>query len=531
MSTMLDRLADPTRIIPSSRLGGGVFTVAICYVIPHPHDARVLLIPTDGGWILPGWSANRGGTLETASKWHVAEPVSQALQERLALDVPVLRCMGVGHDMDYFRWHLYETEPAPFGWLPPAGTRWVGRNELATLPVAIDAHRAILDQWFVERNDGELLARWPPWYRSGWWDEADTWIQERLDRQGLALTAPPEHIRLRERSCEIVLQTTGGPLRFKAVPEHFAFEGPLTSYLGQTFPGCVPTVIARDDTRHWVLRTEHADTSLLVAQWQADAEAHWADALRHYAQLQIASIPHIATFRALGVPSRPIEELPEKLHVMLEDLSTAGPIWGITDDYGRVVGSITEGLLDALRALAPSLAACCRELERLTNIPAETLVHRNLFPEYLTPAGDGYVLADWQDAAITHPFLDAACFLHSMARTIDHDPKLRDRLEDAYLDPWRPYAPRAELQRALALAKRVTWLQYATMYAAEVLPSMSAPWEKNWVLLYALQWLLDANPTPPPLASRSPSSSAQTITPPKRRSSRRGKRGSKGRGR
>lgn len=105
MVTAADLRTTSTYAVPHHPIGPG--DVAECFVIPHPTDARVLLMPGADGWMLPGQSVNVGGRALEMSHWHTGEPVAADL---LALDVPVLRCLRTGIDT-----------PPP-DWIPPAGT-------------------------------------------------------------------------------------------------------------------------------------------------------------------------------------------------------------------------------------------------------------------------------------------------------------------------------------------------------------------------------------------------------------------------
>jgi hypothetical protein len=64
------------------------------------------------------------------------------------------------------------------------------------------------------------------------------------------------------------------------------------------------------------------------------------------------------------------------------------------------------------------------------------------------------------------------------ASEVFDDPTIEDRLRDAYLARWATVAPPDELLHLFDLGRRLAPLHYALMYHADILPTMSAPWEK-----------------------------------------------------
>lgn len=128
-------------------------------LIPQPGTRRLLLLPGERGWLLPGW-AHRGADRPF---WQVIDGVPRALRAHFGLAAPILRCLHVAYDPQRRRLeYVYESEsPAP-DWVPPAGGRWLGPGDLAPLPLAVPAHRALLDRWFAEADDAAALARRPP---------------------------------------------------------------------------------------------------------------------------------------------------------------------------------------------------------------------------------------------------------------------------------------------------------------------------------------------------------------------------------
>jgi aminoglycoside phosphotransferase (APT) family kinase protein len=113
-----------------------------------------------------------------------------------------------------------------------------------------------------------------------------------------------------------------------------------------------------------------------------------------------------------------------------------------------------------LRKTAPELMHLGDRLAALA-IP-ETLVHGDLHQWNAILQNDCVVMLDWSDIALAHPFLDLApVLLHAEAGEGE-----RERLIDAYLEPWAGIAPAAQLREAAALGEALGCVHQAISYRA-----------------------------------------------------------------
>jgi hypothetical protein len=69
-------------------------------------------------------------------------------------------------------------------------------------------------------------------------------------------------------------------------------------------------------------------------------------------------------------------------------------------------------------------------------------------------------------------------------------PGVRERLRDAYLEPWSARMPRGRLERAFELAQPLAALHHAITYQQVVLPGMEVAWEMELMLPFYLKMLL-----------------------------------------
>src|SRR5262245_24635693 len=112
-----------------------------------PADRRrpaVLLLEGQDGWALPRVESEERRSADVAD-------LNRGIRAALGMEVSVLRCLvdspgGAGVP----RQQLYEIEIHAKDWEPPSHGRWVGREELAGLPVARPEQREQIERWLAE---------------------------------------------------------------------------------------------------------------------------------------------------------------------------------------------------------------------------------------------------------------------------------------------------------------------------------------------------------------------------------------------
>jgi hypothetical protein len=245
----------------------------------------------------------------------------------------------------------------------------------------------------------------------------------------------------------------------------------------------VPAVLAADSERHWLILEDAGRTTYE----ELDDVARYERALRRYAEIQIAEIPHTRELLALGCPDRRPHRLAAELDALLADTPALrqGPF------------GFDDAELERLRALAPRLKDMCGELGRY-RVPC-SLEHGDLWVGNMIARGDGCVLVDWSDASLSHPFF-SPWFFHEAddyffqaveaGKRLAALPDLRARLRRAYLEPWTVCEPMPRLQEALALAQDLAGLHYALLYHRLILPGMEIQWEMRNMLPYHLRRVL-----------------------------------------
>jgi aminoglycoside phosphotransferase (APT) family kinase protein len=104
---------------------------------------------------------------------------------------------------------------------------------------------------------------------------------------------------------------------------------------------------------------------------------------------------------------------------------------------------LSSEVLDRLRSASSRFVELCEEAT--TSPIPDTLVHGDFHGENVALRGERYLIFDWTDACVAHPFFDMAIILRDAER--DPDPSLHDRWRDRYLYGWRDVAEHEEAIR------------------------------------------------------------------------------------
>jgi hypothetical protein len=281
-------------------------------------------------------------------------------------------------------------------------------------------------------------------------------------------------LRSWQRSAVVRVHTGLDRFFLKAVPPHFAHELPLSVWLARQFPERAPAVQALDPARGWLLLRAAPGVAI---DRQPDA-ALWAAALRGYAELQIATVPHARALADLGVPVRDDAWLRDGMDALLDDEAAFL--------IGRP-GGLSRGDLAAVRARRTALHDAWAALAGCGVPPA--LEHGDFGPWQALADGQQVTFLDWSDCAVACPLWSLASFLIDLPPELAA-PRTHAQLVDAYLAPWERLVPRRALRRAWALADEIYGLMGALIYHREILPHMEIAWEMERMLPFFARRLL-----------------------------------------
>ncbi|NJN18400.1 MAG: phosphotransferase [Oscillochloris sp.] len=438
-------------------------------IVAAPTAPKVLVMPVEQSWYLPGFQHHE------RRFWQDVDHVNRRAEALLGGPMQTLRCVAIDYEREQeLLSKVYAIAPHDPRWTPPPGGRWVGPDDLEALELVPGEHRMVLADWFAWRDQPTPPTR-PPWYSAGWLDLAVEWAVAQLEGAGMTPSGPAEQLRSWQRSALLRLPTQAGNVYVKAVPPLFAHEPELTALLATIAPQHVPATIAVDRRRGLLLTREYAGVGLDRVPEVAD----WAAALRSFAELQIACIAQVDRLRAVGVPLRSLASLPTRAAPLLADMAAM-----VTD---RPAG-LNHEQRDRLIGLGPQLADRCAALAAF-GLP-ETLEHGDFWAGQIIVGASGYIVLDWSDSSIAHPFFSLLLFLLEVEDFFPKERGVRERLRDAYLGPWSAIAPYRDLVRAFELAQPLAALHFALSYYEDVLPQMEQRWEMELMLPFYLKMLL-----------------------------------------
>ncbi len=368
-------------------------------IIPDRSGTHVLLLMDGSGWRLPR---------VTDSDWMLVGRAQSWVRDRLGLAIVVLRCVlveehdpgGELSDAYLFTENLTDQTPLDGSWM----------DREASTALIDERERTAVRQWFREEREGSPHAL-QPWEYSGWFATVADWIEATL----------PETARVDQYATWSVsslhrVETPAGRYYFKAAPTIFRNEASVTEMLAERFPDTIPRPIAIESERGWFLTADFGDE--LVATMDAP---HREGALDALVTLQRSSVASIEFLLRAGC----IDRRPRVLQSQVEELAAEGTEW------------LPDDMATRLQAALSRFHDLCEEIAS-SPIP-NTLVHGDFHAENVALSEGRYLIFDWTDACVAHPFVDAATFLRN-AEHASTDRATRERWRDRYLHGWEDFA-------------------------------------------------------------------------------------------
>lgn len=282
----------------------------------------------------------------------------------------------------------------------------------------------------LDEYAGEAPPRRPDWFRPGWHDRVEAWVDEQLSASRRRRTGPLRTHRVWSISAVLEVPTDRGPLWFKACCDHFIAEAAIVHRLSQRIGHLVPALAGADDAAGWLLMEP-----LRGASDRDRAPGAVDAAAPAWARAQIAALGWLDELRAAGCPDRGLEVTLAAWH---DVLATSPEMALLTDAERQELESATA----RAEALVREFWAC--------GIP-DTLSHGDLHPGNVAYDGREVRIFDWTDGCVSHPFLDGS----HLARVLDWygtGEGEAERVMQAYARPWRDAFPAADVDRALELA-------------------------------------------------------------------------------
>jgi hypothetical protein len=301
----------------------------------------------------------------------------------------------------------------------PVGHRWC--------PLAdVYGQKSVIDRFLDEDS------RWrPQWYRAGWDERADAYIDQVLAATGRRRSDDSRQVKHWSLSAVLRAPAEGGDVFLKSVLPAYAHEPAVTSWLAGQGCGPFAAITATDMTSGWWLADDFGGTDGQTAP-PADQERIMTQLCR----IQVAMLDRTETLVGLGC--RLLDNT--DLAAAIPDLLGRDDLWAAPKELRNLYRALDADEATRLRALGPYLRRCCAELDA-ASIP-QTLLHGDFHPGNAVLREDGVLLHDWSFAMISNPLFDLASGFYDAA------PARAAAALDAYLAGWSGVLDPATMRRA-----------------------------------------------------------------------------------
>jgi hypothetical protein len=227
------------------------------------------------------------------------------------------------------------------------------------------------------------------WRDEDWLATARAWARDRAATVGRPVTGEVEQTHVTRWSTVLRLPTERGPLWFKANDDAMRHEAGLVDLLAARRPDAVPPLLASDPDRGWMLMDDAGERLRTIVPRERSLD-RWHEALRLYAEVQVAATADTDAMLALGVPDRRLAGLPEQYAELVARLD-------VEPRFREAVGEVER---------------LCHELAA-TDLP-DTVQHDDLHDGQVFVRDGRTLLLDWGDSCVTHPFLTLSVTLEGV---------------------------------------------------------------------------------------------------------------------
>ncbi|WP_235006704.1 aminoglycoside phosphotransferase family protein [Calothrix rhizosoleniae] len=406
-------------------------------ILPHPTEPRVLMLSDKSGYFLPYVRVNK---MINPSNFGT---IKKVIEQELGISLNILYAASKDYDKSKRQIRgIYVLERNGSITELKEGS-WIDIETLRNLSLKQPEHKLVIEEYLREIESDNIPELRPPWSKVGWFDCATQWIEEQLLELNYKQLSPIKCIKSWGISCILRVHTSAGNIYFKEASTLplFCNEPAVTAELANLFPEHIPTVLGINTERHWMLLADFGEPVGRNAPVKLQKDIYHL-----LAQIQIKSVAHRDNLLSIGCLDRRLARLETQIDVLFND--------------ENVLSEMNTAEINQLNTLAPYLKNLCFQLAEY-QIP-QTLVHGDLHLHNVAFSQDNYLLFDWTDSCISHPFFD----MFELFFPRNNKPFLSPLkvLRDEYLTQWTLYEPRSRLIEAWKIAKPLCALHHAVTY-------------------------------------------------------------------
>ena len=412
-------------------------------IIAHPYRPEFLIVRHSTGWGAPTLYLPEGGMLPYRPDF-----INQGMMNKYRMRTTVLRQRVSAPDYVCFEMEMHPTDDSR-----AAQIAWVGMEQYDKVRPRRKGSKDAFRDWLEERQTGKTPSARSPWETSGWFADAEKWIEGQLKSLGMEQTGPVEQFKAGWPEASLLRTPSAeGFVYFKASWKKPPEEARLTVALAQRWPRLVTPPLAADTGQNWLLMPDFG-----VRRDRLVPAARFPDFSARLAGFQLETAGDLDTWRELGCPDLGLPVLQAADGRIASLLDSTTPL--LSQGKGALRKEERRSFLKSFAAKRADMA----ELESF-GIP-DTLAHLDFRPDNFFEFGEDCRIMDWSDIAITHPFFSMAFLLKFLARhgtgypgfpgAEKVDSNAAGEIARRYLEEFTDLLSMDRLQRALALAQGI----------------------------------------------------------------------------
>lgn len=273
------------------------------------------------------------------------------------------------------------------------------------------------------------------------------WAVEWLEAHEYSISSGPDLIRTVPWSKVYRFETGRGRVYLKWSAPAYAREAPLMAYLGAIFPADILPILAINDAIGAFLTPDGGDPLRIKLKESYDPQKV-AKLVSRYADIQRSFSGSVEELLAIGLDDWRMAVFSD----LYDDL--------VKDQALLKREGMTTVEIQQLRHARENVRFLCATLSRF-NVP-ETLEHCDFQDNNILANTNGFLINDWGDAVVAHPFFSLAGFLDSAVRNhgLDVNSAIYRHIKEAYFEVWLGYECQENLEYIFEIAQILRHVEF-----------------------------------------------------------------------
>lgn len=281
---------------------------------------------------------------------------------------------------------------------------------------------------------------------------AVNWAMQQLAEHGYENLESPVAIRKMPWSTISHFKTSKEFVYLKKMAKPFVIEPKILQFLFKNVSTSVTEIIAENEKLSCFLMKNAGQPLRKIQQSNFQTQV-FCEALKIYADIQIACIPQVHLLVEIGINDWRLEKIP-KLYKEF-----------IAFEHRLKMDGLNHNEIKSLQKLSPKIETLCKQLFSY-NIP-ETLEHGDFQDNNILIQDKRITISDWGDACISHPFFSLVSALNSIKRNhnLQNTDEIYQQAKNAYLNNWLEHGTKEDIYRAFNIAEKLHYFMFALSFS------------------------------------------------------------------